>query len=264
MAKDNVPFHTIMWPAMILGTQEPWKQVDDIKALNWLTYYGKKFSTSQKFGIFCDQALTHYTADYWRYALMCMSPESDDAKFTWELFQGFVNTDLANNFGNFINRTWRLVASKCDGQVPTGNPLGEREKKLQADINMTLQSLNTHFYEMEFRRVVADLRALWDLANGYIDERAPWSLLKTDVNEAHMVLNVCVHLGRIFAQAAWPIIPFASERVLQSLSFTGPVEAPQAILSGVCDGQVIQPLDILFKRIEPEEIDALKTKYGFA
>ncbi|MEN8445772.1 MAG: methionine--tRNA ligase, partial [Cyanobacteria bacterium J06555_13] len=82
MAKDNLPFHTIMWPATILGTREPWKMADYIKGFNWLNYYGGKFSTSSKRGVFLDQALEIAPADYWRYMLMASAPESSDSAFT--------------------------------------------------------------------------------------------------------------------------------------------------------------------------------------
>ncbi|MEO0542138.1 MAG: methionine--tRNA ligase, partial [Cyanobacteria bacterium P01_A01_bin.105] len=104
MAKDNLPFHTIMWPATILGSREPWKMADYIKGFNWLNYYGGKFSTSSKRGVFLDQALEIAPADYWRYMLMASAPESSDSAFTWELFQNRVNKELADNLGNFVNR----------------------------------------------------------------------------------------------------------------------------------------------------------------
>jgi methionyl-tRNA synthetase len=110
MAKDNVPFHTVMFPATELGVREPWKKVDYVKAFNWLTYYGGKFSTSQKRGVFTDHALEILPADYWRYFLIANAPESDDSSFTWEHFTATVNKDLADTLGNFVNR------------VPDGGP----------------------------------------------------------------------------------------------------------------------------------------------
>ena len=101
MGKDNVAFHTVSFPATILGSEEPWKTVDKLKSLNWLTWYGGKFSTSQSRGIFMDQALDLLPPDYWRWALMANAPESDDASFTLEHFAGLVNKDLADVLGEF-------------------------------------------------------------------------------------------------------------------------------------------------------------------
>ncbi|MBY0423969.1 MAG: methionine--tRNA ligase, partial [Parvularculaceae bacterium] len=104
MGKDNVAFHTVSFPCTIIGSVEPWKTVDQLKSLNWLTWYGGKFSTSQNRGIFMDQALEILPGDYWRWHLMANAPESDDTSFTLEQFAGVVNKDLADVLGNFVNR----------------------------------------------------------------------------------------------------------------------------------------------------------------
>lgn len=130
MAKDNVPFHTVMFPATELGVREPWKMVDYVKAFNWLTYYGGKFSTSQKRGVFTDQALDILPADYWRYFLIANAPESDDSSFTWEHFTATVNKDLADTLGNFVNRVLSFSKKRFGEEVPAGNAAGEAEAKL--------------------------------------------------------------------------------------------------------------------------------------
>ncbi|MEL6258622.1 MAG: methionine--tRNA ligase, partial [Pseudomonadota bacterium] len=104
MGKDNVAFHTVSFPVTILGSRQPWKLVDRLKAFNWVTWYGGKFSTSEKRGVFMDLALDLLPADYWRWQLIANAPEGSDAAFTWEGFQSTVNSDLANVLGNFVNR----------------------------------------------------------------------------------------------------------------------------------------------------------------
>jgi methionyl-tRNA synthetase len=130
MAKDNLPFHTIMFPATILGTGEPWKLPDRIKGFNWLNYYGGKFSTSAKRGVFLDRALEILPADYWRYALLAMAPESSDSTFTWEQLQTKVNKDLADNLGNLVNRILKFAATRFGSKIPAGGITGEAERKL--------------------------------------------------------------------------------------------------------------------------------------
>jgi len=107
MGKDNVAFHTLSFPTTIMGSGQPWKLVDELKAFNWVTWYGGKFSTSQKRGVFMDQAIDIAPSDYWRWHLMANAPESSDAAFTWEDFQASINSDLANVLGNFVNRCSR-------------------------------------------------------------------------------------------------------------------------------------------------------------
>jgi methionyl-tRNA synthetase len=135
MAKDDVPFHTVFFPGMVLGTQEPWTMATQIKSFNWLTYYGGKFSTSQKRGIFLDDALALFPADYWRYLLLGNAPESDDTGFTWELFAQAVNKDLVGTFGNFVNRTLKLAEAHFGHCMPEGGEAGDAdaEQRLHVD-----------------------------------------------------------------------------------------------------------------------------------
>jgi methionyl-tRNA synthetase len=104
MGKDNVAFYTVSFPVTIIGSGEPWKLVDRLKAFTWVTWYGGKFSTSENSGIFMDEALELLPADYWRWALMANAPEGSDSAFMWEHFRTSVNGDLADVLGNFVNR----------------------------------------------------------------------------------------------------------------------------------------------------------------
>ena len=132
MGKDNVPFHTLSFPATILGSGEPWKLVDYLKSFNYLNYDGGQFSTSQGRGIFMDQALSILPADYWRWWLLSHAPESGDSEFTWENFQTSVNKDLADVLGNFVSRITKFCRSKFGETVPEGGPRGPAEADLAA------------------------------------------------------------------------------------------------------------------------------------
>ena len=138
MGKDNVAFHTVSFPATIIGSGEPWKTVDQLKAFNWLNWYGGKFSTSMKRGVFMDQALELLPADYWRWYLTAYGPEHSDAAFTWEQFQSAINKDLADVLGNFVNRIVKFTESKFEGVVPEGGVAGEVEAKLEADLRAVI------------------------------------------------------------------------------------------------------------------------------
>ena len=124
MGKDNVAFHAVSFPATILGSGEPWKTVDVLKAFNWLNWYGGKFSTCQNRGVFMDQALELLPADYWRWYLTANAPEGSDTAFTWEQFQTAVNKDLADVLGNFVNRILKFTEARFEGVVPGGRRAG--------------------------------------------------------------------------------------------------------------------------------------------
>ncbi|NUR04964.1 MAG: methionine--tRNA ligase, partial [Streptomyces sp.] len=207
MAKDNVPFHTVMFPATELGTREPWKKVDYVKSFNWLTYYGGKFSTSQRRGVFTDAALDVLPADYWRYFLMANAPESDDASFTWELFAAGVNKDLADTLGNFVNRVLSFSRKRFGEQVPQGAAAGEPEARLGAQVAGLLAEYEGHMEKLQFRKAAQALRALWSAGNSYLDEKAPWTAIKTDQDGAALTLRTAMNLIHLYAVVSEPFIP---------------------------------------------------------
>ncbi|MGB7084544.1 MAG: methionine--tRNA ligase [Phormidesmis sp.] len=266
MAKDNLPFHTIMWPATILGTREPWKMADYIKGFNWLNYYGGKFSTSSKRGVFLDQALEIAPADYWRYMLMASAPESADSAFTWEQFQTKVNKELADNFGNFINRILKFTASRFGNELPAGGVPGEAEAELEARCQVLVAELRSHLKNMEFRKATETLNTLWSAGNQYIDVRAPWTLFKQDKDEAAVVIRTCVNLIRLYAIAAAPFIPTTAETLFDALQLTeaerSSTMSEATDLSILKAGRAFAVPPVLIQKIDDERVAELKAQYG--
>ncbi|HCF29114.1 MAG TPA: methionine--tRNA ligase [Cyanobacteria bacterium UBA11049] len=266
MAKDNLPFHTIMFPAMILGTREPWKLADQIKGFNWLNYYGGKFSTSSKRGVFLDQALDILPADYWRYTLLAMSPESSDSTFTWEQLQTKVNKDLADNFGNLVNRILKFAASRFDGKIPTGGTSGEPEQRLETQCREGINLIGECLRNLEFRKATNALCALWTIGNQYIDEQAPWGLFKENPEQAAMVIRTSVNLIRLYAIAANPFIPSTAQKIFDALHLS---ESERTIaFSSAVDFSVLQPghpFDVplpLFQKLDDEQIAEFRSRFG--
>lgn len=269
MAKDNIPFHTISFPGTILGSGEPWKLVNFIKGFNWLTYYGGKFSTSRKRGVFMDRALEKFPADYWRYWLIANAPESDDTDFTFEFFTSGVNKDLADTFGNFVNRCWKFAQSRFDGVVPEGGESREAERQLARDLDAKMAEYTSHMEEMQYRKALSDLRAMWVLGNEYLTHAAPWKVIKEDPEQAAMIVRTGMQLIRLFAVLSWPVIPSTSLRVLAALGETDEIPAwPSGKaaddLQALTAGTPLGDLGILFRKILPEEQEALEREFGGA
>lgn len=266
MAKDNLPFHTIMWPAMILGTKEPWKMADQIKGFNWLTYYGGKFSTSAKRGIFLDQAIEILPADYWRYSLMAMAPESSDSAFTWELFQVKVNKELADTFGNFVNRILKFAAKHFGSTIPEGGIPGEAEQQLQLTCEQQMKTLCHYLQGMEFRKAAETLYSLWTVGNQYIDERAPWKLIKENREQAAQVIRTCINLIRLYAIASAPFIPFTSQQLFDALHLSQAdriSKLSDAVqLDALQPGHPFEVPPVLFRKLEDSELEELRIKFG--
>jgi methionyl-tRNA synthetase len=226
MGKDNVAFHTVSFPATLLGSEEPWKTVDALKAFNWLTWYGGKFSTSNKRGVFMDQALELLPSDYWRWYLTAYGPEGSDAQFTWDHFQSSVNKDLADVLGNFVNRILKFGASRFDGVIPEGGTPGEAEAWLETEVETRLAAIASHYEAMEFRKAAAETRALWAAGNEYLTKAQPWVHFKTDPVQAALGVRVGINLVRLCAIAAQPIIPDAAGKILSALGLEGAQDWP--------------------------------------
>lgn len=217
MAKDNVPFHTISFPAAILGSGLPLKLPDTIKGFNWLTFDGGKFSTSGQHGIFTDTALALLPADTWRWWLAANAPESADTDFTIERFISDVNKDLADTFGNLVNRCLVFAVATFGATVPDSGEVGALERKLAADLDACLKRLHGHHQALALRKATEEVRAIWKLANAYLAETSPWSVLKHDRGRAAAIVRTGINLVGVAAMAAWPFIPTASAEVLRSL-----------------------------------------------
>jgi methionyl-tRNA synthetase len=266
MGKDNVAFHTVNFPATILGSGEPWKLVDMLKSFNWLNWYGDKFSTSQKRGVFMDQALEILPADCWRWYLTANSPENSDTSFTWEQFVSSVNRDLADVFGNFVNRILKFCETRCEGVVPAGGEPGALEEKLYADVSARLAELTEQMEAIEVRKSAQALRALWVLGNEYLQEAAPWTAIKTDPERAAVIVRTGLNLVALFARISAPIIPFAAETVALAVGEAYPATWPSADaaaeLSRLPVGRKVTTPPVLFKKIEDAQVAEWTERFG--
>ncbi|MGW7726020.1 methionine--tRNA ligase [Streptomyces canus] len=267
MAKDNVPFHTVMFPATELGVREPWKKVDYVKAFNWLTYYGGKFSTSQKRGVFTDQALDILPADYWRYFLIANAPESDDSSFTWEHFTATVNKDLADTLGNFVNRVLSFSKKRFGEEVPAGGEPGEAEAKLGEEIARLLAEYESQMEALQFRKAAAALRALWSAGNSYLEEKAPWLEIKTDKDGAALTLRTAMNLIHLYAVVSEPFIPATSAAMRQAFALKDdtatwitPDEA--RALTALTAGIPFTVPPVLFAKLTDEDLETYKERFG--
>ena len=268
MGKDNVPYHSITFPATLLGTGENWTQVDYLKGMSYLTYEGGKFSKSEKRGVFAEDAIKEFPADYWRYWLISNAPESSDASFSFDLFAAVVNKDLNGVLGNFVSRVLKMTSSKMGNAVPVGGELTQVEKDLIATLQTKVNDYFKYMNELEFRKAFAELRAIWVEGNNYISTTEPWTVIKTDEARAAAILRTCINLIRIFATLSAPVMPTISASIMNRL---GLKTEDMPSLKGLDIAKEIVTLQAghsfevgepLFERITPEKIEELKQKYG--
>ncbi|MBA2327244.1 MAG: methionine--tRNA ligase [Actinobacteria bacterium] len=267
MAKDNIPFHTVSFPCTLIGSREPWKLASYIKGFNWLTYYGGKFSTSRGIGVFMNDALELLPADYWRYFLMANAPESSDSSFTWEAFAGAVNKDLADTFGNFVNRCLTFTQRSVGAEVPAGGEDGDVERAFVADLSERVRAYSEHLADKQFRKATAQLRAIWATGNAYWEQTEPWKAVKTDANRAAVIMRTGVNLVRLYAVLASPIIPESAGRVLDAVAPGVAVRWPDDVgaeLQALAPGSGFAVPEVLFRKLTDDDLAAWAERFGGA
>jgi len=253
MGKDNVPFHTLSFPATILGSGEPWKLVDYIKSFNYLNYDGGQFSTSQGRGVFMDQALEILPPDYWRWWLLSHAPETSDTEFTWEAFQTDVNKDLADVLGNFVSRITKFCRAKFGEAVPAGGDYGPQEAALIDALQTRLVAYQGHMDAIDIRKAAAELRGMWVLGNEYLQASAPWTAHKTDPDRAAAITRLALNLIPVYANLSAPFIPDAAATMLAAMNT--PAAWPQtmaAALATLPAGHGFDVPDVLFAKIDDD------------
>ncbi|MFD2738398.1 methionine--tRNA ligase [Sulfitobacter aestuarii] len=266
MGKDNVPFHTLSFPATIMGSGEPWKLVDYIKSFNYLTYDGGQFSTSRGRGVFMDQALEILPADYWRWWLLSHAPETSDAEFTWELFQSSVNKDLADVLGNFVSRITKFCRSKFGEAVPEAGSYGAAEETLIADLTARVAQYQAHMDAMEVRKSAQELRAIWAAGNEYLQAEAPWTTFKSDPDKAAAQVRLALNLIPLYAVLSAPFIPQAAEKMLTAMGAEAsdwPDDVPAA-LTRLAPGHAFEVPEVLFAKISDENREIWAERFAGA
>ena len=264
MGKDNVPFHTLSFPATILGSNEPWKLVDYIKSFNYLNYDGGQFSTSRGRGVFMDQALEILPADYWRWWLLSNVPETSDSEFTWENFQSGVNKDLADVLGNFVSRITKFCRSKFGEVVPEGGAYGEQEMALIADLTTKIRAYERFMEDKEVRKAAQELRGIWVAGNEYLQAAAPWSTFKEDPEKAAAQVRLGLNLIRLYAVLSAPFIPTTSAKMLSAMN-TLDTEWPtdiEAALTSLPAGHAFAVPDVLFAKITDEQREEWQERFA--
>ncbi|MGH7750110.1 MAG: class I tRNA ligase family protein, partial [Candidatus Dormibacteria bacterium] len=266
--KDNVAFHTVSFPATLIGSREPWKTVDVLKAFNHLQWYGGQFSTSRRRGVFMDAALEILSPDCWRWHLTANSPEHSDSSFTFEQLEAAVNRDLADVLGNFVNRILKFCDTRMGGTVPGGGEPGEGERRLAAEVGARVAEIAEQFEAIEVRKTAQALRGLWVLGNEYLQRAAPWTAIKSEPERAAAIVRTAINLAALIARVSAPVIPFACETILAALGEPWPAAWPSADIAAelarIPPGRAIAVPPVLFRKIEEAEITAWKARFGAA
>ena len=225
IGKDNIPFHSIIWPAMIMaygGLNLPY----DVPANEFLSLENRKFSTSQNWALWVPDYLDRYDPDPLRYMLSINMPETGDTDFSWNEFVRRNNDELVATYGNLVNRVLRFTYRNFDGQVPVdAAPPEDAEITLLESARQAMADVDSSLYHTRFRAGISRAFALAQESNRYLDSRAPWQSIKTDRADAARSLGTAIQVLNCLKVILSPYLPFTSQKVHEFLGFDGDVSA---------------------------------------
>ena len=254
VGKDNIPFHTIILPALLLASGEDYNLPWNVSATEFLQFKGEKASKSQRIGIWIDEALELFPVDYWRFFLMATRPENKDSNFSWDIFLEKVNADLNDTLGNFIHRTLTFINSKFNGEVPQPKLTAEDKTVLQA-VKEKVETAAQEFEETKLQSAANTLISIGRIGNQYLNEKEPWKLVKTDMEKAATVLYVTAQVVKAITIVSAPFMPTTAEQLWQSLNLNGSVHKSkwEEAFKPLEAGHKIVKAKPLFQKIDADE-----------
>lgn len=255
IGKDNIPFHTVIFPSCQLASGENWTTLYHMSSTEYLNYENGKFSKSKGTGVFGDQAKdTGIPADVWRFYIFYNRPEKSDVQFLWSDFQERVNSQLIGNFGNLINRTLSFVNRFYDGQVPQG----ERDEEFLAQEKAILNQITEAYDRADLRDAFRLVFELTSLGNKAFQDGEPWRTRKEAPQEAAKLIRTLVNLIHDVAIVAAPVLPATAKKIAQML------KVEQLLWKNLqqSDIQSVAAAQILFTPLEDEQIVALRERYA--
>ncbi len=254
IGKDNIPFHSIIWPAMIMaygGLNLPY----DVPANEFLSLESRKFSTSQNWAVWVPDYLDRYDPDPLRYLLSINMPETGDTDFSWTEFVRRNNDELVATYGNLVNRVLRFTYRNFDGQVPVeAAPPEDAEVGLLDSARQAMADVDDCLAHTRFRAGISRAFALAQETNRYLDSRAPWQAIKTDRADAARSLGTAIQVLNCLKVVLAPYLPFTSQKLHGFLGFDGEVSSEpwdfDALVSNIQPGAPLRNPSALYTKLD--------------
>jgi len=256
LGKDNIPFHTIFWPAMLIANGE-YNLPYNVVGLHYCNYEGGKISKSKKWGIFCEKIMeSGLDVDIWRYYLIYLIPETSDTEFKWKEFQDKVNGELIGNLGNFVNRVLTFIKNHFDYKIERFK-IGDKEKFVMAQIDYLIRKIDENLSNIEIREAFKNVLKIAEIGNKYFQENEPWKLLEENRVKCKRVVYFCANICRILAIMLYPFLPKTSERIFEFLNLEKKFSFEERFEIKIYDHKINEP-QILFEKISDKKIEELK------
>jgi methionyl-tRNA synthetase len=275
IGKDNIVFHALIFPAM-LKLHGGYVLPDNVPANEFLNLEGQKLSTSRGWAVWLHEALEAFPADYLRYALLSVLPETKDSDFTWKEFQAHVNNELADTLGNFVNRTVTFAKRFFDGKVPDCAPTTKPTDAIAAAFAEAPQQIAAHIEHYRFREAGNALMDFARRANKYVNDEAPWATRESNPRKCAETIYISLQICASLSILCEPFLPTSAQTIRKMLGLTGIRSSERAapddkqlgwaaasnyLLPG---GQALGEPEILFAKIEDAAIEIQLAKLAAA
>jgi len=266
MAKDNVPFHSVVFPSTLLGTGKPWTLVNRLMSTEYLNYEDEKFSKSRGIGVFGNDAKdTGITADVWRFYLIYSRPENQDSCFKWEDLMTKNNSELLANLGNFVNRATKFTKDNYGYKVPVME-LNSDDWEIMALVNRELKTYISLLEDAREREAITAVFNISRLGNQLMQHNTPWKLVKgsdEDKARAGSVVGLSVNLACLLSVLIQPFMPQLSEELQRQLAAPDTVNfIPEAMYMLLPAGHKIGEPSPLIAEIKQDKINEMKVRYA--
>ena len=249
IGKDNILFHTIIWPAMLMG-YDGLNLPYDVPANEFLTLEGRKFSTSRNWAVWMPDFLERYDPDPLRYFLSANMPETGDSDFSWQEFIRRNNDELVATYGNLVHRTLTFGYRNFDGLVPEHGEFDARDNSLLVQAEETINIIDKLLYRCRFREALRAAMSLAQESNRYLDEKAPWKTIKEDREACATSISATLAAISCLKTVLYPFLPFSSEKLHNLLGFGGKVMDGGWSFQVPAAGQRLMPPQPLFTKLD--------------
>ncbi|MFO7799861.1 MAG: methionine--tRNA ligase, partial [Rhodohalobacter sp.] len=253
IGKDNIVFHCIMFPAMLMQHGE-FVLPENVPANEFLNLEGRKLSTSKGWAVWLEEYLEHFEADLLRYVLGTTLPEAKDSDFSWNDFQSRVNSELADILGNFVFRTLSFTERFFDGAVPKLTNPTELDLNTLKEIENQKQKIENAYNSYKFREAIAETMHLARIGNRYFTETEPWKTRKENPEACGNTLNVCMQISAALSILFHPVLPAKMSQLRNQLGVPNTLRWDDVTSDLIPAGQIVEQGEILFEKIEDEAV----------
>jgi methionyl-tRNA synthetase len=262
IGKDNIPFHAIFFPAMIMGQSKEYILPDQIPANEFLLLEGRQFSKSEGWYIDEKDFFSKYTSDQIRYYLAANAPENSDAEFSFSDFQVKCNAELLGKLGNFVNRVLVFSKNNLDGKAPSFENLDSEDEKFLKEIEKLCKKSEDCFENFHLRKASKVIMELSDLGNVYFDHKKPWKLVKTSKQKMKNTIFCALKCVKALSLISCPIIPKTAQKIWELLGYKNVLSKlfwDDVLKKDILENQKLKT-EILFRKVEDSEIEEQKEK----